>query len=77
MTSRTIKAEVAKPQLITVKDALSRGYRRTRLYRLINEGRIIAYKDGRSTKIDATSIDQYESSLPRLQPRKLHPEPAQ
>lgn len=44
--------------------------RRTKLYELINAGKIIAYKDGHATLIDADSIDTYQASLPRVALRR-------
>jgi Helix-turn-helix domain len=44
------------------------GFRRTKAYQLINEGKIIAYKMGHQTMIDADSIEAYHKSLPRIEP---------
>ena len=44
------------------------GIGRTKAYRLINEGKIIAYKMEGQTMVDADSIDAYHMSLPRIEP---------
>lgn len=48
------------------------GCGRSKLYDLIAEEKIVAYKDGRMTKVDDDSIDAYLTSRPRLviQPSK-------
>lgn len=57
--------------LITTKQALERGlFKSSKLYLLINDGTIIAYKNGSRTMIDADSLDRYETSLPRVMPKK-------
>jgi hypothetical protein len=62
-------SESVKRNLISMKAALERGgFRRTKAYRLINEGKIIAYKMDHQTMIDADSIDAYHASLPRFEP---------
>jgi len=38
------------------------------LFKLDNDGKIIAYKDGHTTLIDADSIEAYQASLPRIEP---------
>jgi hypothetical protein len=59
----------AKRNLITMKEALEKGrFKRTKAYELINDGKIIAYKDGHTTLIDADSIEAYQASLPRIEP---------
>jgi len=40
----------------------------TKLYRLISEGKIRAFKEGYSTLIDLDSIDAYKGSLPPVPP---------
>jgi len=58
-----------KRDLIPLKKALERGgFSRTKAYRLINEGKIIAYKMEGQTMVDADSIDAYHMSLPRIEP---------
>ncbi|MDH2380825.1 helix-turn-helix domain-containing protein [Bradyrhizobium sp. CER78] len=58
-----------KRNLIPLKKALERGgFGRTKAYELINEGKIIAYKMGGQTMVDADSIDAYHMSLPRIEP---------
>jgi hypothetical protein len=59
----------AKRNLIPLKAALEKGhFKRTKAYKLINEGKIIAYKDGHTTLVDADSLDAYQASLPRIGP---------
>ena len=41
------------------------GFARDKLYRLIHEGKIDRYKDGRRTYIDLDTIDHYKQSLPK------------
>jgi hypothetical protein len=58
-----------KRDLIPLKKALERGgFGRKKAYRLINEGKIIAYKMEGQTMVDADSIDAYHMSLPRIEP---------
>jgi hypothetical protein len=58
-----------KRNLITMKAALEKGgFKRTKAYKLINDGKIIAYKMGHQTMVDADSIDAYHASLPRIEP---------
>ncbi len=58
-----------KRNLITMKAALAKGgFKRTKAYELINDGKIIAYKMGHQTMVDADSIDAYHASLPRIEP---------
>jgi hypothetical protein len=58
-----------KRNLIPLKKALEKGsFGRTKAYRLINEGKIIAYKMEGQTMVDADSIDAYRMSLPRIEP---------
>lgn len=53
--------------LITFKTAMERlCCRRDRVYDLIRAGKIIAYKDGVRTMVDADSVAAYQASLPRL-----------
>lgn len=40
------------------------GVSRTRMYQLIKEGKVTAYKDGNKTLIDLNTIDAYHNSLP-------------
>jgi excisionase family DNA binding protein len=52
---------------VSFKDGLAYlGSGRTRAYRLIAEGKIIALKDGARIKLDLDSIDEYHRTLPRL-----------
>lgn len=63
--------EIEKRNLITMKAALAKGgFRRTKAYKLINSGKIEAYKDGSRTMVDADSIERYHASLKRIEPRK-------
>lgn len=56
--------------LITFKEALERlRCKTTKVYKLINAGKIIAYRDGGRTLIDADSVDAYQGSLERIGPR--------
>jgi excisionase family DNA binding protein len=58
-----------KRNLITMKVACERGgFKRTKAYELIADGKIIAYKMGHQTMVDVDSIDAYHASLPRIQP---------
>jgi excisionase family DNA binding protein len=58
-----------KRNLITMKEALEKGrFKRTKAYELINSKKIIAYKDGHTTLIDADSLDAYQASLPKIEP---------
>ena len=60
-----------KPRhLITFKEALARGhFKSTTAYKLINAGKIDAYRMEGRTMIDADSIDRYHESLPKIEPR--------
>ncbi|MBR1298533.1 helix-turn-helix domain-containing protein [Bradyrhizobium sp. AUGA SZCCT0042] len=63
---------MSKRNLITMKEALEKGrFKRTKAYELINGGKIIAYKDGHTTLIDADSLEAYQASLPRIEPGGL------
>ena len=58
-----------KRNLIPLKKALERGgFGRTKAYKLIKKGKIIAYKMEGRTMVDADSIDAYHMSLPRIEP---------
>jgi hypothetical protein len=53
--------------LIRFKEGLARAKcGTTKMYQLINQGKIIAYRDGGRTLLDADSIDRYHASLPRV-----------
>jgi excisionase family DNA binding protein len=56
------------------------GCGRSKMYDLIAEGLVVAYKDGRLTKVDDDSLDAYLASRPRavIKPskRKQHGKPA-
>lgn len=43
---------------------------KSKLYTLINAGKIDAIKEGRSTLIDLNSIDRYYADLPKMVPRR-------
>ena len=61
-------AEEKKRNLITLKKACEKGgFGRTKAYKLINEGKIIAYKMEGQTMVDADSIDAYHMTLPRIE----------
>lgn len=54
--------------LIPFKTAVAKlGCGRTKAYRLIRENKLVAYKDGPRTMVDADSLAAYQASLPRLQ----------
>jgi excisionase family DNA binding protein len=56
--------------LISFKTAVARlGCGRTKAYRLIREKKLIAYKDGPRTMVDADSVTAYQASLPKLELR--------
>jgi hypothetical protein len=58
-----------KRNLITMKAALEKGgFKRTKAYKLIKDGKIAAYKMGHQTMVDADSIVAYHASLPRIEP---------
>jgi len=58
-----------KRNLIPLKRALVKGgFGKTKLYELIEKGKIIAYKMGGKTMIDSDSIDAYHMTLPRIEP---------
>ena len=58
-----------KRNLIPLKKALEKGgFGRTKAYRLINEGKIVAYRMEGQTMVDADSIEAYHSTLPRIEP---------
>jgi excisionase family DNA binding protein len=60
----------SRRRLVSFKVGLTYlGCGRTRAYRLIDEGRIVAVKDGARTKIDLDSIEAYHATLPRIMPR--------
>jgi hypothetical protein len=46
------------------------GFGTTKMYELIAEEKIIAYKDGQRTFLDLDSIDTYKRSLPRMVGRR-------
>ncbi len=59
-------------RLVSVKEACRYGrFSHTTLYRLINAGKINAYKEGSRTKVDLDSVDAYKRSLPRIMPRAV------
>ena len=58
-----------KRNLIPLKKALERGgFGRSKAYKLIKNGKIIAYKMEGQTMVDADSIDAYHLTLPRIEP---------
>lgn len=66
------------PRLATMKEAMRYGrFGSTKLYHLISDGKVVAYKDGHTTLVDLGSIDDYHKSLPRLvgrrSPRRRNP----
>ena len=61
--------DVVKRNLIPLKVALRKGgFGRTKFYELVAAGKIIAYRQGHQTMVDADSLDAYHASLPRLVP---------
>jgi hypothetical protein len=59
------------PRLVPVKEALRYGkFGLTKLYHLISDSKVTAYKDGHTTLVDLNSIDAYQQSLPRLVGRR-------
>jgi hypothetical protein len=58
-----------KRNLIPLKTALTKGgFGKTKAYELIDQEKIIAYKMGGKTMIDADSIDNYHLTLSRILP---------
>ena len=54
-------------RLVTIKEACRYGrFGRDKLYQLIAEQKINAYKDGHITLVDLNSIDAYHRTLPRV-----------
>ena len=69
-------SDVKRRNLISLKTAGERGlFKRTKCYELINAGKIIAYKRGHTTLIDADSLDAYLASLPQYEPKLIEPKP--
>lgn len=62
-------AEAAKAmRLVKLKEALRYGaMSKSKLYRLIDAGKIGAYKRGWETMIDLDTIDAYHANLPKLE----------
>ncbi len=74
MTSKPQEMPTARRRLITFKEGLKHlRVGRTKAYELINAGKIIAYKQGHQTMIDADSIDLFQAALPRIEPGSLNP----
>ena len=64
--------QTARRRLITFIEGLKQlRVGRTKAYELINAGKIIAYKQGHQTMIDADSIDAFQAALPRIRPGSL------
>jgi hypothetical protein len=58
-----------KRNLIPLKRALVKGgFGKTKIYELIDQEKITAFKMDGKTMIDADSIDAYHQSLPRIPP---------
>jgi hypothetical protein len=72
MASKPEEKVTPRRRLITFTEGL-RHLRvgRTKAYELINTGKIIAYKLGHRTMIDADSIDAFQVALPRIEPGSL------
>jgi excisionase family DNA binding protein len=45
------------------------GVGKTKVYQLMNDGKITAFKDGRRTWVCLDSIDAYYASLPKFMPK--------
>jgi hypothetical protein len=74
MTSKPQEMPTVRRRLITFKEGLKHlRVGRTKAYELINAGKIIAYKQGHQTMIDADSIDLFQAALPRIEPGSLNP----
>jgi hypothetical protein len=59
-----------KRNLIPFKEALARGhFKSTTAYKLINAGKIEAFKMEGRTMIDADSIQRYHATLPKIEPK--------
>lgn len=59
------------PILVSPKEAAKMiACGKTFLYELINSGKIVAKKDGRSTLIPVSSLQAYAASLPDIQPKQ-------
>lgn len=59
-------------RFISVKDAcIAGGWSRVKLYTLIREHKIAAYKDGNRTIIDLNDIATYRKSLPKIEPKGM------
>jgi hypothetical protein len=59
-------------RLATVREACSYGrFGHTKLYDYINTGKIVAYKRGRRTMVDLDSIDTFNGSLQRIEPKTV------
>ena len=58
-----------KRNLIPLKKALAKGgFGKTKAYELIDQEKIIAYRMGGRTMVDADSIDEYHLTLSRILP---------
>jgi excisionase family DNA binding protein len=74
MESKPEEIPTPRRRLITFKEGIKHlRVGRTKAYELINDGKIITYKMGHQTMIDADSIDAYHASLPRIEPGTLNP----
>jgi hypothetical protein len=74
MTSKPQQTPTPRRRLITFKEGLKHlCVGRTKAYELINSGKIIAYKQGHQTMLDADSIDAFQAALPRVVPGSLRP----
>jgi excisionase family DNA binding protein len=74
VTSKPQEMPTVRQRLITLKEGLNHlRVGRTKAYELINDGKIVAYKQGHQTMIDADSIDAFQATLPRIEPGSLKP----
>jgi hypothetical protein len=57
-------------RLGTPREACTYGrFSHTTLYDFINEGKVDAYKRGKSTLVDLDSIDRMHAALPKIRPK--------
>jgi Helix-turn-helix domain len=70
--------ENVKPRnLIPLKGACAKGhFGQTTAYKLINAGKIDAFKMQGRVMIDANSIERYHLSLPKIEPKANRPHEA-
>lgn len=60
-----------KLRRVPVKEAMRYArWGHSKLYELIQDGKIDAYRDGGRTLIDLNSIDRYQRTLQKIKPRR-------